>query len=1251
MKKYLSLVLLFVILIMNGCGLSKSHKEKKNSEIVPKTSKYTLPNKNVAVLGPLEGASVKIYKLTDLNNSIFNTTTGKFGSFDVDKISLNDDDFVLVEVKGGKDIDVNDDGIIDKKPMINKGIIHGFATVKDLKDGKVHITLISELVYQYTKHLLPKINKEITVDDFKNIVSVVSQFFIKTEKINDGYEKLITFNPIINKKELKIDYNKLLIGKNSLVSLYHKGDNEKEIINKLKTDLFTLPITLNDDRLINARKNYKITFVSNNIEYNVTGVKLKDSVGFVKKDSNVTFKITDIDSNYKILKWNGCDFVSDDLKTCKLINIEKNRFVVAVVVPEKIKLKSGMVIKDISNAYIDIDKNNSLANKEINMTIFSDIGDKNTSKLLSTVEVNNIIIHKTDPVFFGKVVNIKKINDFRYKVQVEKVPLDSLIEKGYISIKSDKIGFFNSTYTKTSKVLSKALILPNGKKISFDPNKPATITLQFDKDRILFKAKYPKVETSHIENGIRGKVDFSENTSITGELTLTPKFDYDLVWNLWDGVKLFYVKIGENVNSDIKVESSKEFNLKKDIKLIDLTFTQTIMVGPFPIVLDEPISIYLGVDGKLNIKGNIGIIESISPTISLAYSKKSGVQLDYTFNPTTEYYGNINGDLDAFAYFGIFPSFEIYGIGVGFDNKIGLYTIVNGEADEDVKHFVEATKLKAAAGLWGEYGIKYVGELNLTSSWKILKDPINKINDKLAPQYVKKWKLGDFNFSKKIADTHEEKPGILNVVGPKNDFISKNIDELTDLNKVYTYKLVNNGGKKIYYKVIFNGNLDYTVDSGTKTTSKEICGELDPGDEKDINLNILPDGIDKIGLYYLNTTIYQSNNDICTNGISLLSLPIFTSNITLQVKPNDLSSLPKTNFDVNVSGKTIKQLTFSWKKYDKLNGYKIYMGDYNKTKDSCSNIRLFANIESNVDHYSEDLLSLMNTTNNLRKIEPNKSYCFVLTGYKKYYTIDGDTEIFEKTISDFVNITPIKVKDSNETDTNSSKNVELDLMFLVDMTGSYYDDLDTFKKESKNIVNLLKTKLPKNVEVKIGLSMFQDFPNTSYDSSTTDKPYELELGLTTDLSKFNNAINNLKVGDGGDYPEAQLEGLYRVITDPNVGWNKSAIKIILLFTDASFHDKDRDPDYPGHGSSEVKHLLSANNISVIGIGSGGITEDLKNISDYTFELSSDSSGVVEAINELLESIPGTNVTDRRYYLPKRKVNVIPNYMSDTNDHR
>ena len=135
-------VLLSMVLILSSCDDGNDDRPLKYS-INEKT--------NNAILGPLENASVSIYQLTDLENSIEKTTTGNLGSFDVSLGGINDNELLLVSIEGGNDIDVNIDGIIDITPTEHKGTINALAKASDLKSGKVNVTLLSEIIYQHAR--------------------------------------------------------------------------------------------------------------------------------------------------------------------------------------------------------------------------------------------------------------------------------------------------------------------------------------------------------------------------------------------------------------------------------------------------------------------------------------------------------------------------------------------------------------------------------------------------------------------------------------------------------------------------------------------------------------------------------------------------------------------------------------------------------------------------------------------------------------------------------------------------------------------------------------------------------------------------------------------------------------------------------------------------------------------------------------------------------------------------------------------
>ena len=196
---------------------------------------------------------------------------------------------------------------------------------------------------------------------------------------------------------------------------------------------------------------------------------------------------------------------------------------------------------------------------------------------------------------------------------------------------------------------------------------------------------------------------------------------------------------------------------------------------------------------------------------------------------------------------------------------------------------------------------------------------------------------------------------------------------------------------------------------------------------------------------------------------------------------------------------------------------------------------------------------------------------------------------------------------------------KVDIMFLVDVSGSYGDDLATFRTQSSEIINSFALA---GIDVKIGVSSFSDFPISPYGGGS-DYAFRLDQPLTSDYPLVTTAINNLGLLWGSDEPESQLEGLFQT-GESATGWREGALPIIFLATDASFHNSDDEVAYPGHGLTETVAKLNALGIKVFGLQSGGSIDDVIEIANLTdgstFNLSGDSDEVVTAINNAIVGV-------------------------------
>ncbi len=227
---------------------------------------------------------------------------------------------------------------------------------------------------------------------------------------------------------------------------------------------------------------------------------------------------------------------------------------------------------------------------------------------------------------------------------------------------------------------------------------------------------------------------------------------------------------------------------------------------------------------------------------------------------------------------------------------------------------------------------------------------------------------------------------------------------------------------------------------------------------------------------------------------------------------------------------------------------------------------------------------------------------------------------------------------------------QVDVVFLVDVSNSFSDDITTYKTVAYEILSALKERIE---GIRFGLASFTDFPLQLF-GYAEDHPFKLRHALTDDEDAVLSAIAGLNPGprSGWDWPESQLEALYQLSTgegldlDGNrlfddsgdilpqmVGWRPGALPVIVLATDARFHDSDVEKNYPGVGFQETIRALTSRGIVVVGLDSGDAGPDLERIVEATgglsYALDSNSQGVVEAIFEALDGITSTtNVTLR-----------------------
>ncbi len=249
----------------------------------------------------------------------------------------------------------------------------------------------------------------------------------------------------------------------------------------------------------------------------------------------------------------------------------------------------------------------------------------------------------------------------------------------------------------------------------------------------------------------------------------------------------------------------------------------------------------------------------------------------------------------------------------------------------------------------------------------------------------------------------------------------------------------------------------------------------------------------------------------------------------------------------------------------------------------------------------------------------------------------------------------------------------LDILFLIDVSGSYGDDIDTLQSQADSIIDNIESK---GIDTAYGVAAFSDFPISPYGGeSEGDKAFFRLQPITSDIPSVKTAIDKLDnpLHFGNDGPEAQLEALFQSATGAgrdinkngnytdtgdlpplSVGWREGALKVILFATDATFHDADSETNYPGAGKIATIEALQDKNIIVYGLQSGSSSSVLAEIESITsvtngsvFQLSHDSSLIADAIASAVDEFLSKTDIELSIFAGQEWIsNVVPSIYED-----
>lgn len=138
---------------------------------------------------------------------------------------------------------------------------------------------------------------------------------------------------------------------------------------------------------------------------------------------------------------------------------------------------------------------------------------------------------------------------------------------------------------------------------------------------------------------------------------------------------------------------------------------------------------------------------------------------------------------------------------------------------------------------------------------------------------------------------------------------------------------------------------------------------------------------------------------------------------------------------------------------------------------------------------------------------------------------------------------------------------KVDLVFLIDTTGSMGDEMDYITNELLNITSRI---VEDNFDLQIGFVLYKDLDDAQ--SSYVTKYYDLS-------SSYNEArtyISKELAKGGGDFPEAIEEGLK--VLNNDISWRKDSTRLAFHIFDAPSHEERGQKVYNEYLSSASKGI-------------------------------------------------------------------------------
>jgi len=602
---------------------------------------FSAPGRGRAVLGPLAGATVNVYRLGDLETPIYTDATDADGYFDTLVSGVPWGEYLVVAVTGGEDTDADDDGVPDGAPTPNAGTIHALMTAAEFNRGGFQVTAISDIAWRYARNLVGQ------VDDagLRIRLGDIARNFFEEEADIDGdgdldENDIRAFDPTdaVHKGQLKFDYQDLFLtddNGHSIINCYH--GNKESVLPELLVEKFGAQMTLYptpDTRNPNVKIRVvpfgrgQVASDAGDIDYDSERDQAENVIhDFFKKDmaQKVVLTATPTEAT-EILGWKGCDSVSEDLTQCECVQDRDH----------EVRVSFGYKEVKVAPEYVDLSRTQTTRTGD-SLEVAIAATDAEMASKMAEIAAGWIVVSTANGGFLLEVTAVQKTDDYNYTLTVsENASLADVIQQGTGTF-SRKITHGDLTQSGIKRRSGKYLIqtIDGVRILPSDDPEDTVFTVQFgqpSKERA-FNCDAGDLSCHWDETVTIYETD-NVKLDLAGSMDLEVDVDAGVSFGLVSGLEDFNFNVAVDTTETLDIIASGAFEWSEEISLFKDDPPElgqvTFFVGPVPVTIVFTLDIFLG--------ASVDVSASVSTGVELNQRVSAGlVYSDGVFRPERQF--------------------------------------------------------------------------------------------------------------------------------------------------------------------------------------------------------------------------------------------------------------------------------------------------------------------------------------------------------------------------------------------------------------------------------------------------------------------------------------------------------------------------------------------------------------------------------------------------------------------------------------